>query len=73
MGKRHPNLAAWQWRVYPDNHRQPTHQVLQLIAIPLFIVAFLLIVTGMFKLNLADVAIGIIGVFASLALQRHRH
>jgi len=72
MGKRHPNLATWQWRTSLDNHRQPTHQVLQLMAIPLFIVAFLLIVTGMFSQDLADVAIGIIGMFASLALQRHR-
>ncbi len=46
MGKRHPNLPAWQWRAYPDNHRHPTNLVLHLIAVPLFIIAFLLIVSG---------------------------
>ncbi|MEK1835504.1 MAG: terminase, partial [Pseudomonas sp.] len=23
MGKRHPNLPAWQWRAYPHNHQHP--------------------------------------------------
>lgn len=73
MGKRHPNLPAWQWRAYPDNHRHPTNLVLHLIAVPLFIVAFLLIVSGVFSLSLGDVAIGIIGLLAALGLQRHGH
>ncbi|HHN3391554.1 TPA: terminase, partial [Pseudomonas aeruginosa] len=32
MGKRHPNLLAWQWRGYAANHRNPTNLVLHLIA-----------------------------------------
>ncbi len=73
MGKRHPNLPAWQWRVYPTNQQQSTHQALQLIAVPLFIVAFLLIVSGVFSLSLANVAIGVVGVVAALGLQRRNH
>lgn len=73
MGKRHPNLPAWQWRAYPDNHPHPTHLVLHLIAVPLFIIAFLLIVSGVFSLSLADVAVGIIGLLAALGLQHHCH
>jgi phage terminase small subunit len=73
MGKRHPNLPAWQWRAYPGNHQHPTNLVLHLIAVPLFIVAFLLIVSGVFSLSLASVAIGVIGIVAALALQRHGH
>lgn len=73
MGKRHPNLPAWQWRAYPNNPQHPTNQVLQLIAVPLFIVAFLLIVSGVFSLSLASVAIGVIGIVAALGLQRHGH
>jgi uncharacterized membrane protein YGL010W len=46
MGKRHPNLPAWQWRAYPNNHQHPTNLVLHLIAVPLFILGFLLIVPG---------------------------
>ncbi|AHL32997.1 terminase [Pseudomonas brassicacearum] len=73
MGKRHPNLPAWQWRADPALHRHPTNQVLHLMAVPLFIIAFLLMVSGVFSLNPADVAIGIIGVVAALGLQRHGH
>ena len=40
---------------------------------PLFIIAFLLIVSGVFSLSLGDVAIGIIGLLAALGLQRHGH
>jgi hypothetical protein len=40
MGKRHPNLPAWQWRAYPNNHQHPTNLVLHLIAVPLFILGF---------------------------------
>ncbi|MDR7054655.1 terminase [Pseudomonas sp. B24_DOA] len=73
MGKRHPNLPAWQWRAYPGNHQHPANLVLHLIAVPLFIVAFLLIVSGVFSLSLASVAIGVIGIVAALGLQRHGH
>lgn len=73
MGKRHPNLPAWQWRAYPENHRNPTNLVLHLIAVPLFIVGFLLLVSGVFSLSIANVAIGVVGLVAALALQRHGH
>ncbi len=71
MGKRHPHLPAWQWRTWPAPDRQPTHQVLQLMAVPLFIIAFLLLVSGVFSASAADIAIGTIGVVAALGLQRH--
>jgi predicted membrane metal-binding protein len=70
MGKRHPNLPAWQWRAYPGNHQHPTNLVLHLIAVPLFIVAFLLIVSGVFSLSLASVAIGVIGNVTGTAWRR---
>ena len=69
MGKRHSNPAAWQWHILPGHH-QPTSQ---LIAVPLFIIGFLLTVSGVISANLADIAIGIIGVIAALGLQRHDH
>ena len=66
MGKRHPNLPAWQWRNYPQNHQHPTNLALHLIAVPLFIVGFLLIVSGVFSLSLASFAIGVVGTLAGL-------
>ena len=73
MGKRHPNLPAWQWRQYPQNHQHPTNLALHLIAVPLFIIGFLLIVSGVFSLSLPSVVIGVIGIVAALGLQRHGH
>ena len=73
MGKRHPNLPAWQWRASPHNHQHPTDPVLHLIAVPLFIVAFLLMVSGVFSLDLASFTIGIIGLLAALGLERRGH
>lgn len=71
MGKRHPNLPAWQWRNHPQSHQHPANQALQLIAVPLLIIGFLSIVSGVFSLSLASIAIGVVGVFAGVALQRH--
>ena len=73
MGKRHPNLPAWQWRVYPQNHQHPANLVLHLIAVPLFIIGFLLIVSGVFSLSFLSLAIGVVGILAALGLQRHGH
>jgi hypothetical protein len=73
MGKRHPNFPAWQWRVHPENHRDPSNKVLHLMAVPLFILAFLLIVSGVFGMNFPNFAIGVVGLLAALALQRRSH
>lgn len=73
MGKRHPNLPAWQWKSHPQNHQHPTNQVLNLIAVPLFIIGFLLLVSGAFNLSPLNVVIGVIGVLAALGLQRRGH
>ena len=73
MGKRHPNLPAWQWRQYPQNHQHPTNLALHMIAVPLFIIGFLLVVSGVFSLSLASLAVGVVGILAGLALQRHGH
>ncbi len=73
MGKRHPNLPAWQWRNQPQSHQNPTNLGLQLIAVPLLIIGFLLLASGVFSLSLASVAVGVVGVLAGVALQRHGH
>ncbi|QLG92247.1 terminase [Pseudomonas yamanorum] len=71
MGKRHPNIPAWQWRNHPQSHQHSANQVLQLIALPLLIIGFLLVASGVFSLNLASVAVGVIGLLAAMALQHH--
>lgn len=71
MGKRQPNFPAWQWRIHPETHQHPTNLGLQLIAVPLLIIGFLLMASGVFSLSLASFAVGVIGVLAGVALQRH--
>ena len=73
MSKRHPNLHTWQWRNYPNDHRHPANLVLHLIAVPMFILAALLILDGLFSLSFSSIAIGVIGLIAALAFQRHGH
>jgi len=69
MGKRHPNLPAWQWRSNPQSHQGSTHQAINLIAIPILIVAFLLLVSGVFSENATSAVIGLVALFAALILQ----
>lgn len=73
MSKRLPNLPAWQWRGYHHNHRNPTNLVLHLIAVPLFIVGALLVLSGGFNLDLGQIIVGLISLVAGLGLQRHGH
>jgi phage terminase small subunit len=73
MGKRHPNLHAWQWRNYAVNHRHPANLVLHLIAVPMFILGTLLIIDGLFSFSFSSLAIGVIGLIAALGFQRHGH
>ena len=69
MGKRHPNLPAWQWRSNPQSHLSPAHQVLNLIAIPMIVLAFLLLAWGVFSENAVTACIGLLALFAGMALQ----
>ncbi|MBP0942688.1 MULTISPECIES: hypothetical protein [Pseudomonas] len=70
MDKRLPNPHTWQWRGYADNHRHPTNLALQLIALPLFVLAALLIADGLFSSSVPSFAIGVIGLVAARVFQR---
>ncbi|MNO63778.1 hypothetical protein D3C76_544910 [compost metagenome] len=73
MGKRHPNLFAWQWHGYAANHRNSTNLALHIIAVPLFIVAAAILVGGLFDLSLSHMLLGGIGIAASLVIQARGH
>ena len=73
MSKRHPNLLAWQWRHYASQHRHPTNLLLHLIAGPLFLLSLILLLIGLWHLRFVPLALGSIGLIASLALQAHGH
>lgn len=69
MGKQHPDQPAWQWRSTPLNAQSASMQALELIAIPMMIVAFLLMVSGVFSNNATSAVIGLVALFAGIAIQ----
>lgn len=73
MGKRQPNLFTWQWQGYANYHRNGTNLALHLVAIPLFIVAALVLLDGLLSLSLGSILLGVIGMVASLAIQGRGH
>ena len=73
MSKRHPNLLAWQWRHYADQHKHPTNLLLHLIAVPLFLLSLVVVLIGLWQLRFVPLVLGIIGLIAALALQAHGH
>ncbi|RMP32684.1 hypothetical protein ALQ25_03004 [Pseudomonas coronafaciens pv. atropurpurea] len=58
------------WRDTSADQVHSTSVALYLIAVPLFILATLLILNGLFSESLSSVAIGVIGMVAALAFQR---
>ncbi len=73
MGKRHPNLPAWQWHVAPNTSNDGTREGMQLLSVILFTLAFLLVASGMFSENPTNIAIGVIGLVAAYSLKRKGH
>lgn len=71
MGKRHPDLPAWQWRSNPQGTRSANHQALSLMAITLTVLAFLLLASGVFSNNASSAVIGLVALYAGLAIQYH--
>ena len=69
MGKRHPHLPAWQWRSNPKAHQNATLEVIHLIAVPMMVLAFLLLASGIFSNTAPNAVIGLITLFAALGLQ----
>jgi len=68
MAKRLLNLHTGQWRRYTDNHKRSTQH---LIAVPLLLLATLLILDGLFSMSVVSLAVGIIGMIAAWGIERH--
>ncbi|GLX88437.1 hypothetical protein, partial [Pseudomonas weihenstephanensis] len=73
MGKRHPNLPAWQWRSNPQSRQGASRQAIDLIAVALMVVAFLLLASGIFSGNASSAVIGLVTLFAAMSLQHQGH
>ncbi len=69
MGQRHPNFPAWQWQVAPQASNDGTSEGMQLLAVILFALSFLLVSSGVFAENPTNVAVGVLGLVAAFSLR----
>ncbi|MBV6752106.1 terminase [Pseudomonas chlororaphis] len=69
MGQRHPNFPAWQWRVAPQASNDGTREGMQLLALILFALSFLLVSSGIFAQNPTNFAVGVLGLVAAISLR----
>ncbi|MBK5006240.1 hypothetical protein [Pseudomonas sp. S32] len=73
MNKYLPHLPAWQWRRHAHNHRHSGNPAPHFIAVPLCLLGGLLVLSGVFGLDLTQTAVGAIALIAGASLQRHSH
>ncbi|WP_024643314.1 hypothetical protein [Pseudomonas syringae] len=69
MNKQRPDLQLNPWPESADTQDHSASLILYLIAIPLFILATLLILNGLFSESLSSTAIGVVGAVAALVVQ----
>jgi len=66
------HLLAWQWELYPDNHKRRTTLVVHLISAPLFVCGTLMLATSpLFGWELA--VAGFAFMFATVTAQGWSH
>jgi phage terminase small subunit len=66
-------LLAWQWQGYARYHQDRRNLLVHLFAVPLFMVASVLLVVAVFKFSLVLLAVAAGGMAVSLALQGRGH
>jgi len=66
-------LLRWQWRGYGRNHQDPRNLLLHIAAVPMFMAGTLLLVCGVVRLSLPALALGLVCMGMSLALQGRGH
>ncbi len=69
LNKQRPDLQLNPWPESAESEEQSASLILYLIAIPLFILATLLILNGLFSESLSSTAIGVVGAAAALVVQ----
>lgn len=73
MGKRATELLQRQWHHYTDHHQDPTRLALQLLAMSIFIIACMVLLSALLSPSPLSVMLGVIGLYAAFSLQPHGH
>ncbi|MCO4862359.1 terminase [Cupriavidus sp. WGlv3] len=66
-------LLRWQWRGYARNHQHPRNLLLHIVAVPMFMAGTVLGLYGLVRLNLPAIALGLVCMGMSMALQGRGH
>ncbi|MBB2916688.1 terminase [Cupriavidus alkaliphilus] len=66
-------LLRWQWRGYARNHQDPRNLLLHIVAVPMFMAGTVLGLYGLLRLNLPAIALGLVCMGMSMALQGRGH
>lgn len=62
-------MMAWQWRTYPDNHRDRTNLIIHIVAVPLFLLGNLGVIGALALLSIPVGATGLTLMILAMALQ----
>ena len=66
-------LLAWQWRDYPRYHQHPTNLLLHIVAVPLFLLASVLLVVAAVRLSPGLLLAAFVGIVVSIVIQGRGH
>src|SRR5207244_12176335 len=66
-------LLTWQWQGYARYHRNTTNLLLHIVAVPLFIVANVLLIVTVVKVSLGLLALAVLGIVVSVIVQGRGH
>jgi phage terminase small subunit len=68
-----PNLLAWQWSDYVAKHRDRGNLLIHIVAVPMFQLATLLLIGGLFARSVTAVIIAVVAIVVALVLQGRGH
>jgi len=68
-----PNLLAWQWSDYVAKHRDRGNLIVHIVAVPLFQLATLLLIGGLFGRSVTAVIVAVVAMVVALVLQGRGH
>jgi len=66
-------LLAWQWQGYARYHQNTTNLLLHIVAVPLFIVANVLLIVAVVTVSPGLVALAVLGIVVSVIVQGRGH
>src|SRR5437879_10241467 len=62
-------LLTWQWQGYARYHQNTTNLLLHIVAVPLFIVANVLLIVAVVKVSLGLLALSVLGIVVWVIVQ----